>query len=167
VHLVNALAILRESWPDIHLTVIGRPKPGGATEKLIQSHSLRERIEFVHGLTTEQIRQQYAKSSIAVVPSEYEGFGLPAGEAMACGVAVVTTDGGALPEVVGDAAVVVPAGNAAALASGISGLLEDDRRREQLATAGRKRIAEMFNWDDSARVMITLYQEVIKQAHPT
>lgn len=167
VHLVNALAMLRESWPDIRLTVIGRPKPGGATEKLIQSHSLGEHIEFVHGLTTQQIRQQYAKSSIAVVPSEYEGFGLPAGEAMACGVAVVTTDGGALPEVVGDAAVVVPAGNAAALASGISGLLVDDVRRQQLALAGRERILQMFNWDDSARAMVTLYESVIEQARAT
>ena len=70
---------------------------------------LSERIEFHHGLSFDEIVNLYARASIAVVPSEYEGFGFPAGEAMACEVPLVsTTDGGALPEVVGDAGMIVP-----------------------------------------------------------
>ena len=80
---------------------------------------------------------------------------------MACGVPVVSTDGGALPEVVGDAAVVVPVGDAAALAKGIHELLNDNTRRQALAFAGRERILEMFNWQTAADDMIELYRKVI------
>ena len=130
---MRALAILQENHPGIRLTIIGKPKIGGPTEKLINSLNLNTKIKFRGDLDTQQIRELYAQATIAVVPSEYEGFGLPAGEAMACGVAVVSTDGGALPEVVGNQAIVVPAGDAQALASGIGQLLDDPRRREQLA----------------------------------
>ena len=71
------------------------PQPGGKTERLVKRLGLVDRIQFVSGITTEQMVQYYAEASIAVVPSVYEGFGLPAGEAMACGVPVVSTDGGA------------------------------------------------------------------------
>ena len=101
-----------------------------------------------------------------MVPSEYEGFGLPAGEAMACGVAVVSTDGGALPEVVGDAAVVVKAKSAEALAKGIATLLDNPELRETLAKAGRARILAEFNWKTAAQKMTSLYQSVIA-SNPT
>ncbi len=162
-HLVRAVAELRTMYPEIRLTVIGRPKSGGATESLIASLQLTDIIRFRHGLTTREIRELYAESSIAVVPSEYEGFGLPAGEAMACGVAVVTTDGGALPEVVGDQAVVVPARNATALANGIAQLLDNPERREALARNGRNRILQQFSWTRAAEEMVALYRDVIKQ----
>lgn len=160
-HLVRALSTLQETHPAIRLTIIGKPKAGGPTEALIKELNLQDTIRFRSGLTTEEICELYAQSSVAVVPSEYEGFGLPAGEAMACGVAVVSTDGGALPEVVGDAAVVVPAGDAAALAQGINELLTDDERRGALAIAGRERILKMFNWQTAADDMVTLYRKVI------
>ncbi len=79
----------------------------------------------------------YAEAAIAVVPSVYEGFGLPAGEAMACGVPVVSTDGGALPEVVGDAGVIVPAKNVDALVEAIDTLLQDPQARADLGARGK------------------------------
>lgn len=160
-HLVRALATLREKHPDIRLTIIGKPKPGGPTEALIEQLGLQDIITFRGGIEAEEICELYARSSVAVVPSEYEGFGLPAGEAMACGVAVVSTDGGALPEVVGDAAIVVPAANPAALANGIDELLTNDNHRRALANAGRERILKMFNWQSAAEQMVKLYRGVI------
>jgi len=161
VHLVRAVALLRETHPAIELTIVGKPKPGGPTEKLIQSLNLTDKISFQGDLDTQQIRELYARSTVAVVPSEYEGFGLPAGEAMACGVAVVSTNGGALPEVVGDQAIIVPAGNPEALAQGIAELLNNPTRREQLARGGRERILAQFNWDSAATQMDALYRNVI------
>ena len=105
---------------------------------------IADKVRFVNGITTQQMVQYYAEAAIAVVPSVYEGFGLPAGEAMACAVPVVSTDGGALPEVVGDAGVIVPARNVDALAEAIDALLRDPRRREELGARGRQRILESF-----------------------
>jgi len=161
VHLVRAIALLQKSHPGTRLTIIGKPKAGGPTEKLINSLNLNDKIKFRGDLNTQEIRELYARATVAVVPSEYEGFGLPAGEAMACGVAVVSTDGGALPEVVGDQAVVVPVGDPQALAQGISQLLDNPGLREQLAKGGRERILKHFNWDSAATQMEALYRQVI------
>jgi glycosyltransferase involved in cell wall biosynthesis len=125
---------------------------------------LVDRIQFVSGITTEQMVQYYAEASIAVVPSVYEGFGLPAGEAMACGVPVVSTDGGALPEVVGDAGIIVPVKNVEAMAKAIDELLRDPGRRETLGNAGRERILDKFCWQVCAREMSQYYREVLSHA---
>jgi len=106
--------------------------------------------------------QYYAEAAIAVVPSVYEGFGLPAGEAMACAVPVVSTDGGALPEVVGHAGVIVPARNVDALAAAVDALLRDSRRREELGARGRERILDEFSWDVCARQMLDYYRQVLR-----
>jgi len=89
----------------------------------------------------------YAGASICVVPSLYEGFGLPVVEAMASGTPVIATDGGALPEVVGDAGVIVPAGDAEALRQAIDALLRDGARARALAAAGLARVQERYGWD--------------------
>ena len=161
-HLIPAFAALLESFPKLRLVFIGRPKPGGDTEKLIDRYGVGERIRFVHGIDADEIRHLYAGSAVAVVPSEYEGFGLPAGEAMACCVPLVSTDGGALPEVVGDAGLVVPAADPAALERGIRQLLEmDPSDREQMGRRGREHIINQFSWEQTATAMTDLYHEVI------
>ena len=144
------------------MVIIGKPKPGGRTEKLIDSLGVKTRIRFVHGISSDEIRHHYASSAIAVVPSEYEGFGFPAGEAMACATPVVATDGGALPEVVGAAGLIVPAKDPAALASAVAALLENDQRREALAVAGRKRVAECFSWQRAADQLVELYRDTLR-----
>ena len=160
-HLIPALAKVKRSHPDVELVMIGRPKPGGRTEQLIQNMNLGDTIRFVHGLTTEEIVQLYAESTVAVVPSEYEGFGLPAGEAMASGVPVVSTDGGALPEVVGDAGIVVPARDPGALADAIVKLLDNEPLRARLAHAGRRRIVNHFSWAQAAVNVSDLYASIL------
>jgi glycosyltransferase involved in cell wall biosynthesis len=105
----------------------------------------------------------YAEAQVAVVPSLYEGFGLPAGEAMSCAVPLVSSSGGALPEVVGEAGIQVPPGDAQALAAGIKKLIDDDALREHYALAGRKRIEELFCWQVAAGEMIEFYNKVLEE----
>ena len=162
-HLIPAIALLVKEFPDLRLTFIGAPKPGGTTEKSIRASGLEDRIEFLHGISTERIVALYASASIAIVPSEYEGFGFPAGEAMACGVPVVSTDGGALPEVVGDAGIIVPSKNPEALAGAIRDLLLDEPRRDHLSVAGRARILAQFNWSNVALQMTAFYEKAIRE----
>ena len=107
-YLLKAYARLLLDYPELELLLVSKPHPGGKTEALVNSLGIAKRVKFVSGISTEQMVHYYAEATIAVVPSVYEGFGLPAGEAMACGVPVVSTDGGALPEVVGNAGVIVP-----------------------------------------------------------
>jgi glycosyltransferase involved in cell wall biosynthesis len=162
-HLIPAIAKLAQEFPNLRLTFIGSPKPGGETETSIKSMRLENKIEFIHGISTEEIVRLYASSSIAIVPSEYEGFGFPAGEAMACGVPVVSTDGGALPEVVGDAGIIVPRKNPQALAEAIRLLLLDPEQREQLGNAGRARIMSQFNWSTVALQMTDFYLQAMSR----
>jgi len=162
--LLRAYARLLERYPELELLLVSRPKPGGTTEKLVHRLGIAERVRFVSGISTEQMVAYYAEATIAVVPSVYEGFGLPAGEAMACGVPVVSTDGGALPEVVGDAGVIVPARSVDALAEAIHELLQDPGRRDELGAMGRQRILERFCWRVCAREMTAYYRQVLASA---
>lgn len=162
--LLRAYASLLPRYPDLELLLVGKPQAGGHTERLLGKLGIADRIRFVSGISTEDMVRYYAEAAIAVVPSVYEGFGLPAGEAMACGVPVVSTDGGALPEVVGDAGVLVPTRDADALAEAIAALLEDPARREALGAAGRARILEKFSWDVCALEMTAYYERVLASA---
>lgn len=159
--LLKAFVILRKEFPDLRLLVIGKPKPGGKTEKLIRRLHLGEELQFERGISTQALVERYAGSTLAVVPSIYEGFGLPAGEAMACGVPVVSTDGGALPEVVGDAGVIVPTADAEALAAAIAALLNNPFQRAELAQRGRERILAKFSWRVVAHTLTDYYEQVL------
>ena len=160
-YLLRAYARLLPQYPGLELLVVSKPRPGGKTEKLVRHLGIADRVRFVNGITTEQMVRYYAEAAIAVVPSVYEGFGLPAGEAMACGVPVVSSDGGALPEVVGDAGVIVPARNVDALVAAIDGLLRDPKRRVELGAMGRQRILDEFCWDVCAGQMVDYYRQVL------
>ena len=160
-YLIRAIALLHDRYPHIELTVVGKPKEDGPTQKLIEELHLAPLVSFHHGIDTSEVRKLYAKAAIAVVPSLYEGFGLPAGEAMACGVPVIATDGGALPEVVGDAGIIVPKKNPDAIAVAIEALLNDPARRHELAARGRSRIEEQFSWARAAQEMERLYRSII------
>ena len=163
-YLLEAFALLLPHYPQLELLLVSKPKPGGGTERLIDKLDIRDRIIFVHGISTEEMVHYYAEASIAVVPSVYEGFGMPAGEAMACAVPIVSTDGGALPEVVGEAGMVVPARNSQAIADAIATLLDSPELREELAVKGRQRILEKFCWQVAAREMTGYYNQVLSYA---
>ncbi len=164
-YLLKAFAQLLDTYPDLELVVVGKPKPGGHTERLIKELNIEKQLRFEHGISEERIRELYAEATIAVVPSLYEGFGLPAGEAMACGVPLISSDGGSLPEVVGDAGIIVPKGDAPALAKAIEKLLEDEHKQRELAKKGRERILEQFSWSHAAKQMTHYYLKVIDQKH--
>ena len=127
--------------------------------KLVKQFNLNGQVRFTGRLTREELVEQYAAAEIAIVPSVYEGFGLPAAEAMACGTPVISSDGGALPEVVGDAGILVPSEKADALAAAIKQLLGDKQTQQRMGEAGRKRVEDQFSWEKAARKTLEVYQE--------
>ncbi|AOS98375.1 GDP-mannose-dependent alpha-(1-2)-phosphatidylinositol mannosyltransferase [Microbulbifer aggregans] len=165
--LLDAVAQLRESFPQLELLVVGRLQEGGDTEKLLEQLQLRDSVQFVSGISNDEMVNYYAEATVVACPSLYEGFGLPAGEAMACGVPVVSSDGGALPEVVGDAGIVVPAGDSEALAGALRTLLEDKDIRSRLAEQGRARILRQFSWKLAAERLTRYYRGLISEAPST
>ncbi len=152
-YLIDALAKVRTEREDAHLVVIGRPRHKSAIPQQIERLGLQHAVEFVSGVSDERVVELYAEAEVAVVPSLYEGFSLPSIEAMACGVPLVTTTGGALPEVVGpsgEAAMTVPPGDAGALAQQLIDVLNDDTLRARLGEAGRARVLDRFTWRRTA-----------------
>ncbi|MDM8517319.1 glycosyltransferase family 4 protein [Desulfobacterales bacterium HSG16] len=160
-HLLFAVAHMAKTT-DIQLTVIGTPKKNGAVENLVRSLDIGHLITFTGRVDHEEFVRHYARASVAVIPSLYEGFGLPAGEAMACGVPVVSTTGGALPEVVGDAGILVPPGDHIALADGILKLLNNKELAKKLGEAGYRRVHKMFTWKAAAQKTVETYREAIR-----
>jgi len=146
---------------DAELVVVGEFNEGGDAEALVEELGVGDAIVTHSGISTDRLVDLYASADVAVVPSVYEGFGLPAGEAMACGVPVVATDGGALPEVVGDAGVQVPAADAGALAIATVDLLSDPGRRRRLGRRGRERAVAEFDWERAARETARTYRQAI------
>lgn len=165
VHLLEAMAKLRVERPEIRLTLIGKPNPGGPVMRTIEKFDLLPHIDFVSGVPDERIVELYAEAELAIIPSLYEGFSLPAIEAMVAGVPVVATTGGAIPEVVGrdgTTAALVPPGDAGALAITIAELLDDPARRAALGEAGRKRVIDRWSWEATAVKTVEQYREVIE-----
>jgi glycosyltransferase involved in cell wall biosynthesis len=161
-YLLRAMAELIPNYPDIHLVILGKLKEDGDTEKLMNELNIHSHLTFVSGIETEELVRLYAQASIVVVPSVYEGFGLPAGEAMACAVPVISTNGGALPEVVGDSGLIVPVCDHGAIADALDTLFNDSSRRRQLSKSGRERIVNSFSWKVTASNMVSLYEQVLK-----
>ena len=155
--LLRAFKQLREERPQQRLVLIARPKPGGDTEALIRQLDLADCIRFVGGASHDDINRLYAESAVAVVPSLYEGFGLPAVEAMAAGIPLVSSDGGALKEVVSDGGLQVLAGDHAALAEAIARVLDDPALAAALSERGLQRVHEHFCWSVCARQMVHQY----------
>ena len=152
-YLIDALAKVRVERPDAHLVVIGQPRHKSRIPAQIESLGLGDAVQFVSGVTDERIVELYAEAEVAVIPSLYEGFSLPAIEAMASGTAVVATNGGALPEVVGRhgvSAMVVPVADPSALAAQIVEVLEHSELRARLGEAGRRRVLDRFTWRKTA-----------------
>jgi glycosyltransferase involved in cell wall biosynthesis len=163
-YLLHALTLLPASCP-AHLMVIGSPKKNGGITRLIRRLGLSDRITFTGRISDAEFVRQYARAALAVVPSVYEGFGLPAGEAMACGVPVIATTGGALPEVVGDAGILVPPRNPRALAEAITDLVIRPHRAAAIGQAGYRRVQANFTWRRAAEKTVAAYREVIDDYH--
>ncbi len=165
-YLLEAMAKLRTER-DIRLTIIGKPRPGHSMD-LIDSLGLKPYIDFVSGVTDERIVELYAEAELAVVPSLYEGFSLPAIEAMSTGICLVATDGGALPEVTGtnnETVLQCPAADAEALAAQIARGLDDAALRSRIGEAGRNRVVSRWSWKHCAQLTVEQYREVLEMPH--
>jgi glycosyltransferase involved in cell wall biosynthesis len=159
-YLIEAVHSIRKHR-DVKLLVVGKPKEGGAIEQLVARLNGKEFITFTGRIPDEAFAAYYARATMAVIPSIYEGFGLPAGEAMACRVPVISTTGGALPEVVGDVGILVKPGDAKVLEDAIIDLLDHPEKRERLAEAGYERVKRLFTWHACAKQVTEVYREAI------
>ncbi len=146
---------------DVQLVVVGRPNPGGPTERLAAELALGDKVRFAHGISDAELGELAASAQVAVVPSLYEGFSLPAVEHMASGTPLIVSRTGALPEVVGDTAVQVGPGDPEELAAALRDLLDSPRRRDQLGQAAWHRVQERFAWPAVARATVAEYERAI------
>ncbi|MEU2513208.1 glycosyltransferase family 4 protein [Streptomyces syringium] len=164
VFLVEALAKVRTENPDAHLVVVGKRAEGGPVAAAIERYGLEGAVEFVKGITDAELVDLVRSAQIACVPSLYEGFSLPAAEAMATGTPLVATTGGAIPEVAGpdgETCLAVPPGDAGALAAALSRLLGDAGLRRRLGAAGRERVLARFTWEQAAIGTVERYRAAI------
>jgi glycosyltransferase involved in cell wall biosynthesis len=169
VHLVEALACLRAEQPDAHLVVVGRRAHDGPVAAAVERYRIGGAVEFVNGLSDAELVGLVRGAQVACVPSLYEGFSLPAAEAMATGTPLVATTGGAIPEVAGadgETCLAVPPGDAGALAHALGRLLDADsgpRLRRRLGRAGRERVLSRFTWEQAAIGTVERYRAAIAE----
>lgn len=158
--LIEAYQRILATTPEAELVVIGTLRNGLARNTL-RDLGLEERVQFKSDLSREQMAQEFRTAWVAVTPSFYEGFGLPAAEAMSCGTPVVVTDGGALPEVAGSAGIIVPKGDPEALAAAIGRLLKDPSHHAEVAAACRARAEARFNWNRIAPHYLDFFEQAM------
>jgi glycosyltransferase involved in cell wall biosynthesis len=164
--LLLAVAKLRTER-DVELVVVGQPKPDGPAASAVARLGLGEAVRFVHDLAPAELADVLRSAEVAVVPSRFEGFSLPAVEAMACGTALVVTTAGALPEVTGpdgQSALHVPPEDPTALSSTIGRLLDDPDLRDRLGASGRERVVNRFTWRRTALATVDWYRAAIQAA---
>jgi len=160
-YLLEAVAKLRTER-EVSLVVIGKPKEGGRSAETIARLGLTDVVSFVTGVSDERIYEMYSEAELAIVPSLYEGFSLPAIEAMSCGIPVVSTTGGALPEVVGadgDTALLVPPGDSEAMAHAVERILINPKLARRLSRNARVK-AEEHDWS----IVLPQWEEIFDEA---
>ena len=163
VPLLEAIAKLRVER-EIDLIVIGTPKAKGRVANALDRLGLNDIVTTISGVSDEELARLYGEAEVAIVPSLYEGFSLPAIEAMSCGVPVVATTGGALPEVVGvsgETGLLVRPNDPDALVEAIRQLLDDAPLRARLGANGRERVIHRFTWEVTARGTAACYDAIL------
>ncbi|MFG2885844.1 glycosyltransferase family 4 protein [Streptomyces sp. NPDC048297] len=164
VFLVEALAKVRTEHPAAHLVVVGKRPAEGPVAQAIERYGLEGAVGFVKGISDAELVDLIRSAQVACVPSLYEGFSLPAAEAMATATPLVATTGGAIPEVAGrdgETCLAVPPGDSGALAAGLGRLLGERELRARLGAAGRERVLRHFTWARAAEGTVARYREAI------
>ena len=160
VSLIDAFSQLPDDIRTRHqLLLVGDIQPQGAIRDFVEERGVTRQVIFTGVLSDEELIQHYQNASVFVFPSLYEGFGLPVLEAMACGCPVVCSNTSSLPEVVGDAALMVKPTDVAALEESIRRVLTDDNLSHRLREAGIQQ-AKKFSWDHTARATVDLYEKI-------
>jgi glycosyltransferase involved in cell wall biosynthesis len=158
-YTLRAISKLKRNYVNIDLIIIGKLKDDGHTSRLIKSLQIEDIVHFKTNLTKEDIAMEYAKSSIAIVSSLYEGFGYPVIEAMSCGVPLIAANTSSIPELVGDFASLVPPKDVSALVNSIEQIANNYEQYEKVAEEGREHIINNFNWTK----ITNEYEKVIYQ----
>ena len=164
--LLEAVAKLRTER-HVELTIIGKAKTDSAASRAITELGLADAVTFVSGVSDRRIVELYAEAEVAVVPSLYEGFSLPAIEAMSCGVPLVATTGGALPEVAGthgETCFLTEPGDAEALAAVLQEALDNPEARARVGRAGRRRVVNQWSWRHTAERTVEQYRAVMEES---
>ncbi|MGJ3232673.1 MAG: glycosyltransferase family 4 protein [Oceanicaulis sp.] len=160
--LIDALARLKRAGETPRLTVVGKLREG-PSKRALEREGLMDQVRFVSGLSGEELRDLYRRAAVFVSASRFEGFGLPAAEAMACGAPVIVSSGGALPEVAGEAGIVTPVEDADALAGALKTVLGDPALRAQMSARSLARARTAFRWDAHAEAAIGLYRTALAE----
>jgi len=163
--LIEAMTEIIEEIPEAHLMVLGRAKEKGDIAKQISRLNLEEKISFRSGLSQSEVVSLYLSSHICVIPSLYEGFGFGAGEAMACGLPLISTQSGGLKEVIGQEAVIIEAASSEAIVKAVKDLFSNKEKQLALSRAGRKRMEKEFNWMKAAEAYEKIYSKTMKEFH--
>jgi glycosyltransferase involved in cell wall biosynthesis len=166
-YLLEALALLKGRI-DFRLTVIDR-EDAHLVPALSAELGIGDRVSLTGRLSKEDLAREYNRAQVLASPSVYEGFGLPAAEAMSCGTPVIATTAGAFTETIvdGESGILVPPADPRSLANAIEHVLGDRNLRNRLAEAGRERIERHFSWRETALRTLALYEDVLsKREHP-
>ncbi len=159
VRLLGAFKLVLDRGHDVDLVIVG-PRHYRADDAIAAAGSVAGRVSFTGYVTDRQLAACYRASVAFVFPSLYEGFGLPAIEAMSHGVPVVCSDAGALPEVCGDAALLFDPTSTEAIAGAVETVLNDTALRERLGAAGLER-AKAFSWTKTAELTLDVYRKAM------
>ena len=158
-----AIARLKLDYPEIKLVIIGSPRSGGHTERLIKRLNIEQNILYRANLTREEIVFEYAKSNIALVSSLYEGFGFPVGEAMSCAIPLIATNIASIPEITKSFAELIPAESSDRIELAIRKIFSNPEKNQTKADAGRKHIIENFDWQKIAKSYESLIYQTIEE----
>lgn len=158
--IIEALGLLKDEIPHNVVTVGGDGWDFEQIKNLVEQHGVQDRVHFLGYVSDEQLRALYRRASVYVHASLFEGFGLTVLEAMASGCPVVTSDISSLPEVAGDAAVLVDPHSSASIAAGVKAICVDKAVSEEYKNKGIKR-ARTFTWQKCAEKLVSVYQEVL------
>lgn len=163
IYLLKAMTLTKHP---VQLTIVDGGAPNrNYVPRWIERFNIQDRVTFTGKIPLEKLVELYSETEIAVCPSLYEGFGFPAAEAMACEVPVIASTAGALPEVVGEhmkTGYLVPPRDPEAIAAGIEYLIENPGARRRMGKAARRRVLEKFTWENAAKELIAVYEEVIR-----
>ena len=169
-YLLEALAKLRTERDNAHLVIIGKPKEGGKAMDTIARLGLEDHVEWISGVPDQRIVELYSECSVACVPSLYEGFSLPAIEAMSSAAPLVATTGGALPEVCGDhevSSLLVEPANSDVLATALGRVLDDPELGQRIGDAARQRVLDKWSWRHTALRTIDEYEALLDEYYAT
>ncbi len=167
-HLLEAVAKLRTELA-VELVLVTKLAAGGASERLIEQLAVGDVVRTVSGIDDQELAALLGSAEVVAVPSRYEGFSLPAVEAMACGTPLVASRAGALPEVIGadgECGLLVEPGDSEALAGALATLLADAQRRGRMGAAGRARVLRRYSWAAVAAQTAESYAATLAQRHP-